>query len=174
MNRRWLCVSGMVLISASFAFAEKVSLQDVNVFPELYMGAPLEVEGVNLDGKMKKDMGFYCLGVGVRGAAAAAEKKTVAREGYAGRFLNMERVTFVADAVIAKKLLNELEETKTYPVNIRCTVERTEEVGNVYWIAKVSQVDFCGPGGKITKTVRAETLGGRGAKDTERAKKQPQ
>ena len=52
MNRRWLCVSGMVLISASFAFAEKVSLQDVNVFPELYMGAPLDVEGVNLDGKM--------------------------------------------------------------------------------------------------------------------------
>lgn len=171
MNRRWLCVSGMVLVSASLALAEKVSLQDVNGFPELYVGTPIEVEGVSLDGKMKKDMGFYCMGVGVRGAAA--EKKAGPREGYAGRFLNMERVTFVADADIAKKLLNEMEETKTYPVNIRCAIERTEEVGNVYWIARVSQVDFCGPDGKIAKTVRAEKAAGGGAKDAECAKKQP-
>lgn len=171
MNKRWLCVFGMVVVSASLAFAEKVSLQDVNVFPELYAGTPIEVEGVNLDGKMKKDMGFYCMGVGVRGAATG--KKTVAGDGYAGRFLNMERVTFVADADLAKKLLAEMEETKTYPVNIRCAVERTEEEGNVYWIARVSQIDFCGPNGKIAKTVRADTVGERGAKDAECAKKQP-
>jgi len=40
-----------VVITASLAGAEKVSLQDVSVFPELYMGTPIEVEGVNLDGK---------------------------------------------------------------------------------------------------------------------------
>jgi hypothetical protein len=69
MNKRWLCVLGMLVISVSLAFAEKVSLQDVNVFPELYVGSSIEIEGVNLDGKMKKDMGFYCMGVGVRGDA---------------------------------------------------------------------------------------------------------
>lgn len=161
MNKRWLYLSGMAVISASMVFAEKVSLQDVNGFPELYVGSPIEIEGVNLDGKMKKDMGFYCMGIGVRGAAG---KKAGAGDEYAGRFLNMERVTFVADADLAKKLLNEMEETKTYPVNIRCTVERTEEVGNVYWLAKVSWVDFCGPDGKVIKTVRAEPAGGSGAK----------
>jgi hypothetical protein len=159
----------MVVISASLAFAEKVSLQDVNCFPELYTGTAIEIDGVNLDGKMKKDMGFYCMGVGVRGAAV--DERTGGKGGYAGRYLNMERVTFVADADLARKLLNEIEETKTYPVNIRCKVERTEEIGNVYWIARVSCVDFCGPDGKITKTVRAETAGKSGKKDAGRAKK---
>jgi hypothetical protein len=84
----------------------------------------------------------------------------------------MERVTFVADADLAKKLLNEMDESKTYPVNISCTIERTEEVGNVYWLARVSQVDYCDPDGKITKTVRAETVVEDGKKNTGRAKKQ--
>ncbi|MEJ2744180.1 MAG: hypothetical protein P8123_00585 [bacterium] len=171
MNRRWLCLTGMMVVFTSLAFAEKVSLQDINGFPELYVGDTVEIDGVNLDGKMKKDMGFYCMGVGVRGAAA--DRKVGTKEGYAGRYLNMERVTFVADADLAKRLLNEMEETKTYPVKIRCKVERTEEVGNVYWIAKVSWVDFCDPGGKAIKTVHIEPSGERVKKNADRAKKQP-
>ena len=169
MNRQLLCVSGMAIISVSIGFADTVSLQDVNNFPELYVGSPIEIEQVNLEGRMKKDMGFYCLGVEARGLAK--EKKIGDKEGYAGRFLNMARVTFVADADIARKLLNEMEETKTYPVRIRCAVERIQEVGNVYWIARVSQVDFYGPDGAITKTVCAEAVAGLDEKNTNSAKK---
>jgi hypothetical protein len=161
-------VLGAVTIFVPISFADTVSLQDVNNFPELYAGFPVEVEQVTLDGRMKKDMGFYCLGIGAGGAAK--ERKARDREGYAAPFLNMERVTFVADALLAKKLLDEMEETKTYQVKIRCAVERIQEVGNVYWIARVSQIDFCASDGSITKTVRAEAPGERDAKGADTAK----
>lgn len=168
MNRPLWCVLGAVIIFVPISFADTVSLQDVNNFPELYAGFPVEVEQVTLDGRMKKDMGFYCLGIGAGGAAK--ERKARDREGYAAPFLNMERVTFVADALLAKKLLDEMEETKTYQVKIRCAVERIQEVGNVYWIARVSQIDFCASDGSITKTVRAEAPGERDAKGADTAK----
>ncbi len=169
MNRRLLCMSVAAIISVSIGFAAAVSLQDVSNFPELYVGSPIEIDQVNLEGKMKKDMGFYCLGVEAQGFMK--EKKTGDKEGYAGRFLNMERVTFVADADMAKKLLGEMEETNTYPVKIRFTVERIEEVGNVYWIARVSRVHFLGPGGAIAKTVSTEAVAGPDRKAKNGAKK---
>jgi hypothetical protein len=169
MNRQLLCVFGAVVICVSSSFAGTVSLQDVNNFPELYVGAPIEVEQVRLEGKMKKDLGFYCLGIGASGVAR--ERKMQDREGYAAPFLSMERITFVADSNLAQKLLNETDEAKTYQVKIRCAVERVQEVGNVYWIARVSQIDFCAPDGAITKTVRAEAVGERDAKGAESTKK---
>lgn len=169
MNRQLWCVSGMAIVSVSIGFADTVSLQDVNSFPELYVGSPIEIEQVNLEGKMKKDQGFYCLGIGAGGVAR--ERRMRDREGYAAPFLSMERVTFVADSNLAQKLLNETDEAKTYQVKIRCTVERVQEVGNVYWIARVSQIDYCAPDGAITKTVRAEAVGERDAKGAESTKK---
>jgi hypothetical protein len=171
MKRRLRYFLVMAVIFVSAGIAGKVSLQDVNNFPELYVGSPIEIEGVNLKGRIKKDMGFYCLGV--EAAEVAKDKRTGDKEGQADRFLNMARLTFVADADLARKLLNEMEGSKTYPVKIRCAVERVEEVGNIYWIARVSQVAFSSPDGSTTKTVSADSGGGHDVKGSDAVKKQP-
>jgi len=148
------CVLPLLLLAAMekpARAAKIVSLEDVNIFPELYTDGPCVMDQVELDGKIEKDHGYYCLGVGIKGLEPV--KKSVRSGDYCAPLLDMSRATFVAPPALARKLIDKLKAGTTYPAGLTFTVEKTTELGNDYWIATVSKVVLYAPDGAVNATV---------------------
>lgn len=141
----------LVALAGSLCPAAAVNLQDVNTFPELYAGSPVEIEGVSVEGALKKDSGYFCMGVM---AGDAGKGREAIRKGqYCPPYLSMERLSFVAPPVLAKRLLDLLEAGTAYPARLLFTVERTTQLGNAYWIATVTRIVLSSPDGALRATV---------------------
>ncbi|MDD5556221.1 MAG: hypothetical protein PHN82_03110 [bacterium] len=152
MNACIILVSCAAWLAASPTAPVGVQLHDVNRFPELYKEeALIEIDNVTLGGTIRRDENQFCLDISER----TAERTRGAQERgeWAPAFLSKQRANFVAPPSLARALSDELSLGEARPARIRCTVERAEFHGEVYWLALVHQVDLIDEAGAVAKTL---------------------
>ena len=157
--RRLLCLTAAMCAVAHCARSAEtvrmVSLPDLSNFPQLYVGVPLVLDQVELDWKIVKEFGYYCVGLAVK--EGERSNRAIERGEYIPPFLNKQRITIVADEKLAQDLLDRIELDTVYPVKVWCTVGRAEdlarEMGNSYWVARVTRVDCYGADRSVAWTL---------------------
>jgi hypothetical protein len=151
MNRRWVYLVTVGIVLAGMGRAGAVSLQDASKFPELYAGSYVVVEGVSISGAIRRDEDFFCLDVAVEDAART--RKAQENGEWAPSFLSKQRATFVVSPSLAREMTDEFSASEFAPVKLRCMIEREEVLGNVYWLAKVCELERLNKEGQTIKTL---------------------
>ncbi|HOE26305.1 MAG TPA: hypothetical protein PK696_01240 [bacterium] len=159
--RRQFLIAALIFAGARCAWSAEtvrpVTLPDLSIFPQLFVGVPLVLEQVELEWRIVKEFDYYCLGISVK--EGERSRRAMERGEYVPPHLNRQRVTVVAGEQLAQELLDRMELDTVYPVKIWCTVgpadDLERELGNLYWVARVDRVDCYGADRTVAWTLPA-------------------
>lgn len=74
--RRQFLIAALIFAGARCAWSAEtvrpVTLPDLSIFPQLFVGVPLVLEQVELEWRIVKEFDYYCLGISVKEGRGAA------------------------------------------------------------------------------------------------------